>query len=197
MRRLRRALLRLPILLALAVAALAAPRPAEASEAEAWAALERPGAVALMRHALAPGTGDPADFALGDCATQRNLSERGREQARRVGEGLRARGVGFDRVLTSEWCRCRETADLLGLGRPEPLSALNSFFGRYAERDTRTEAARAFLAAQPPESRLLLVTHQVNISALVGTGARSGEVVVARRGADGSLTPVGSIRIDP
>lgn len=189
MNRLRRALLAALLL-------LAAP-PAAASEAEAWAALRGPGAVALMRHALAPGTGDPAGFTLGDCATQRNLSERGREQARRIGEALRARGVGFDRVLTSEWCRCRETAGLLALGRPEPLPALNSFFGRYAEREARTEAARAFLAEQPPEARLLLVTHQVNISALVGEGARSGEIVVATRGEDGTLTPVGSIRIDP
>jgi len=189
MNRLRRAFLA-------ALLCLASP-PAVASEEAALAALQRPGAVALMRHALAPGGGDPAGFELGDCTTQRNLSERGREQGRRIGKALRARGVGFDRVLTSEWCRCRETAELLALGTPEPLSALNSFFGRHAERDARTEATRAFIADQPPEARLLLVTHQVNISALVGEGTRSGEIVVATRDDDGALIPVGSIRIDP
>ena len=77
-----------------------------------WDALREPGAVAIMRHALAPGGGDPAGFDVTDCATQRNLDDRGRDQARAIGAALRERGFTFGRVLTSQWCRCRDTATL-------------------------------------------------------------------------------------
>ena len=85
-----------------------------------WAALDRPGAFAIMRHALAPGTGDPAGFTLEDCSTQRNLDDRGRAQALAIGAAFRARGVQFDAVLSSQWCRCQETASLLELGEVTP-----------------------------------------------------------------------------
>ena len=70
--------------------------------ADDWDALKQPGAIAIMRHALAPGTGDPTGFTLGDCTTQRNLNDAGRAQARRTGDALRARGIGFETVLTSQ-----------------------------------------------------------------------------------------------
>jgi len=79
------------------------------------------GYVAVMRHAIAPGTGDPSNFRLGDCQTQRNLSETGRQQARRLGQLLRDRQVPVTRVLSSQWCRCLETAKLLDLGQVEPF----------------------------------------------------------------------------
>lgn len=88
---------------------LAMALPASAND---WDALDQPGAVAIMRHALAPGTGDPADFELDDCSTQRILSDAGRDQARRIGAAFRERGITFDRVLTSQWCRTTETAEL-------------------------------------------------------------------------------------
>ncbi|SIO38010.1 Histidine phosphatase superfamily (branch 1) [Rhodovulum sp. ES.010] len=159
-----------------------------------WAALDRPGAIAIMRHALAPGTGDPAGFQLDDCATQRNLDARGRAQARAIGAAFRERGIAFDRVLTSQWCRCRETAELLGLGPVVETPALNSFFGDFPRREAQTRAARDLLAAA--EGRPMLVSHQVNISALTGRGTRSGEVLVIRL--DGEAVEVlGSILIDP
>ncbi len=89
--------------------------PADPSE-ELRQAFEAPGTVAIMRHAIAPGTGDPSGFDIGDCSTQRNLDDRGRKQARKVGQAFRAAGIAVDRVLTSQWCRCRETARLLELG---------------------------------------------------------------------------------
>ena len=117
----------LPIVGALAIALLAAVRPSlnEVTRAETpsvWALLQRgePGYVVMMRHALAPGTGDPADFRLGDCTTQRNLSDVGRSQAVRIGKAFRSHKTRIARVLSSQWCRCKDTARLMNLG----LSAL-------------------------------------------------------------------------
>jgi phosphohistidine phosphatase SixA len=163
-------------------------------QANDWAALEEPGAVAIMRHALAPGTGDPANLALGDCATQRTLDARGREQARRIGQAFRDRGIAFDQVLTSQWCRTTETAELLELGPVLAAPALNSFFRDRSTAMTQTDEARALITAGG--GRLMLVTHQVNISALTGQFTRSGEVLVIRKNADG-IEVLGSILIDP
>ncbi len=162
--------------------------------ADDWDALAQPGAVAIMRHALAPGTGDPEDFRRGDCATQRILDDRGRAQARAIGAAFRARGIAFDAVLTSQWCRTRETAELLGFGPVTEAPALNSFFGRFERRDGQTSALRDLLAAEP--RRIMLVTHQVNISALTGQATRSGEVLVIRM-RDGAAEVLGRILIDP
>lgn len=159
-----------------------------------WDALDRPGAFALMRHALAPGTGDPAGFVLDDCATQRTLDARGRAQARAIGAAFRERGVRFDAVLSSQWCRCLETAELLELGEVTPAPAFNSFFRDFDRRGARTAAALDLLEARG--DRPIIVTHQVNISALTGRGTRSGEVLVVRRNGD-ALEVLGSILIAP
>ncbi|MCA0869953.1 histidine phosphatase family protein [Seohaeicola saemankumensis] len=159
-----------------------------------WNALEQPGAIAIMRHALAPGTGDPADFELGNCDTQRNLDARGRNQARAIGAAFRERGISFDRVLTSQWCRTRETAELLDLGPVVDAPALNSFFGRYVRRDRQTRDTLALLREQG--GRVMLVSHQVNISALAGQATRSGEVLIIRQHAD-EIEVLGSILLDP
>jgi phosphohistidine phosphatase SixA len=160
-----------------------------------WAALAKPGHVALMRHADAPGTGDPAGFRIGDCATQRNLGERGRGQARALGAEFRRRGVAVSQVLTSQWCRARETAQLMALGPlVEEPAALNSFFGRPGERETATAALRRRLAALPADAAtVVMVTHQVNITALTGVFPRSGEIVVLRRAAEGAMTAIGQL----
>jgi phosphohistidine phosphatase SixA len=159
-----------------------------------WEALDQPGAHAIMRHALAPGGGDPAGFDVTDCATQRNLDDRGRDQARRIGEALRERGFTFDTVLTSQWCRCRETAELLNVGPVTEAPALNSFFQDRATRDAQTAATREIIAAA--DRPMMLVTHQVNISALTGQFTSSGEILVIRE-TDGRLEVLGSIDIDP
>jgi hypothetical protein len=109
---------------------LSAPSASGAEPAALWAALARGGNVAMIRHARAPGTGDPANFTIGDCSTQRNLDETGQSQAQRAGDAFRANKVTVARVLSSEWCRCEETARLLGLGAVKPLSALNSLHAR-------------------------------------------------------------------
>lgn len=172
----------------------ALPQTARAS-AEGWEAMRRPGAIALMRHAYAPGTGDPGNFTLGDCSTQRNLNDEGREQARRIGAAFRQNGIAIDRVLTSQWCRSAETADLLGLGKPEPLPSLNSFFDARQRRGEQTEATIAFLRSQPEDQRMVLVTHQVNITALTGRGTASGEFVVVDLTENGEVQVLGEILI--
>lgn len=145
-------------------------------------ALAEPAYVAIMRHALAPGTGDPSGFDVTDCATQRNLDARGRAQARAIGAALREAGVVFDRILTSAWCRCRETADLLGMGPVEAMPALDSFYDDRSTAAEQTAALRVFLAGLHPGETVMLVTHQVNITALTGRSVASGEVFVIASG---------------
>jgi broad specificity phosphatase PhoE len=150
--------------------------------------LTAPGTVILLRHAHAPGTGDPAGFDLADGRTQRNLDERGRAQARDLGRRLRSAGLGNAPVFTSEWHRCRETAALLGLGPVEILPALNSFFARPDDRERLMAALRGWLRDRPPESApAVLVTHQVNITALTGHHPAAGGGVVLRL--DGTENP--------
>lgn len=153
-----------------------------AAQDDTLALLRQPGAVAIMRHARAPGTGDPPGFRLGECATQRNLDEAGREQARRIGARLRAAGVAAP-VYASEWCRTRETAELLAVGPVQPLPALNSFFGDRAPEAAQTAALRAFMDGL--DGPAVLVTHQVNITALTGVFPADGEMLVLRRGPAG------------
>ncbi len=178
------------------VATLAAGADAaRASEESAglWARLSDGSHFALMRHALAPGTGDPADFALGDCSTQRNLDGAGRAQAERTGAAFRANGIERAEVRTSQWCRCRETAELLALGPVEALPSLNSFFRERARREPQTEATLAFLRQRTADAPLVLVTHQVNITALTDIFPRSGEIIVARLAGDGRLEVAGRL----
>lgn len=167
---------------------------AGSASADDWEAFEVPGAIAIMRHALAPGTGDPSNFQLGECATQRNLNDRGRQQARAIGQELLERKLQFDVVLTSQWCRTRETAALLGLGTPVDAPSLNSFFQDFRTRAAQTQATLDLVAGV--QGRPMLVTHQVNISALTGVGTRSGEIIVFRV-QDGRVEVLGRIQIDP
>ncbi len=154
------------------------------------APLAEPGVVAIMRHALAPGTGDPAGFRLNDCATQRNLDAQGRAQARAIGEAIRAAGVQADWIMTSQWCRCRETAELLDLGEVSDFPALNSFFADRSTGDEQTQDLRRFLSIIPPDVTVVLVTHQVNITALTGRSVGSGEVFLLRISPDGEVSVV-------
>jgi phosphohistidine phosphatase SixA len=164
------------------------------AQANDWDALSAPGAIAIMRHALAPGTGDPPDLTIGDCSTQRNLDDRGRAQARAIGQALRDRGLRFDVVFTSQWCRTRETAELLDVGPVVEAPPLNSFFGDRSTQDAQTAETRDLIAAT--DGRLMLVTHQVNISALTGQSTRSGEILIIQPAEDG-FDVIGSILIDP
>lgn len=159
-----------------------------------WDALSEPGAIAVMRHALAPGTGDPSNFQLDDCSTQRNLDEQGREQARKIGAAFRERGIAFDQVLTSQWCRTRETATLLASGPVVDAPYLNSFFADFANRGGQT--LETLYKLHKTDGKLMLVTHQVNIAALTGRSPRSGEIFIVHS-SGGETEIIGTILIDP
>jgi phosphohistidine phosphatase SixA len=155
------------------------------------------GGVLLLRHAIAPGFGDPAGFSIDDCSTQRNLSERGRQQARAIGAWLRARGISRARVYSSQWCRCLETAELLGMGEVYQLPALNSFFQRPEDRAPNLNALQSFLVDQTLQNEpLVLVTHQVTVTALTGVFPSSGEGVVATLGENGELGDFTPLQFD-
>lgn len=172
------------LLASLAAAWLPGVRAADDS---AWSALQGGGAVLLLRHAATePGIGDPPGFRIEDCATQRNLSAAGREQAQRLGRDLAARGVRFDAVYSSRWCRCRDTARLAFPGLPvQWLPALDSFFDERERGPAQTADLRAWLARLPAGRTVSLVTHMVNIAELAGAGVGMGEGIVLRRGGSG------------
>ena len=150
-------------------------------QAAAWQAARAAGAHLLMRHALAPGVGDPANFSLEDCRTQRNLSAAGRRQSGHIGARLRAADVTVHHVLTSQWCRCRDTAVLLGLGEVEDSPLINSFFQDASTRKVQTAATLKLLQQfDAAGEKAMLVTHQVNITALTDIFPASGEILVVR-----------------
>jgi phosphohistidine phosphatase SixA len=157
--------------------AVAGAAQATTGDAAAWDML-RSGGIVLFRHANAPGTGDPPAFRLGDCGTQRNLDAAGRAQARRIGKRFRARGIAIGQVLASQWCRTRETAELAFPGRVTAEPAFNSFFQDRDSAGAQTAAARALLLQWSGTGALVVVTHQVNISALTNTFTASGEGIV-------------------
>ena len=170
------------ILFTVLVTALTSIKPAQA--ADGWAAAQA-GTVVLFRHALAPGVGDPPGFQLGDCSTQRNLNDEGRAQARRLGQAFKAQKIQVGAVWSSQWCRTRETADLAfpQLRRDQP--AFNSFFAQADAAAEQTRVAQALLADWRGPGVLVVVTHQVNITALTGVVPASGEGVVVRPTAQG------------
>jgi phosphohistidine phosphatase SixA len=151
----------------------------------AWAALKKPSAIVLFRHALAPGGGDPPGFKAGDCSTQRNLSDEGKLQAQRIGQTLRDRGVKVQAVWHSVWCRTRDTAQLAFPDMREPAlkpePAFNSFFSDRSTEPAQTAAARALLLNWRGSGALVVVTHQVNITQLTEIFPQSGEGIVIER----------------
>ena len=173
--------------------------PAEASDAEQLVKqMTAGGHVLMLRHAYAPGTGDPHNFTIGDCATQRNLNDQGRAQARRIGQWLRDRGIRSAQVYSSQWCRCLETAKLMGLGPVVELPALNSFFERPQDREPNLTRLQRFLSNQPVDGELIiLVTHYVTISGITGQGVSSGEGMVLRLISDGGVDVLGRLGFAP
>jgi len=153
--------------------------PGSARAAEpVWDALRSGGKIVILRHASTePGLGDPPGFRLDECATQRNLSEAGRTEARRIGAAFVLRAIPVARVLSSRWCRCVETARL-AFGRVEPWASLDSFFDDRSREPQQTRAVRALFAEPLTGGNLILVTHQVNITALTGIAPAMGEMVV-------------------
>jgi phosphohistidine phosphatase SixA len=164
--------------------------------ADAWKALRAGGHVALMRHADAPGgAGDPPGFRVDDCATQRNLSEKGRVDAEKIGSRLKGEGIAFEKILSSPWCRCIDTAKLMNLGTVETEATFGNVVVLKDQRQTLTTGARALIARWTAGGNLLVVTHGANIQALIGVWLASGEIVVVKGGSD-RAEPVGRLLLD-
>ncbi|AOY88460.1 histidine phosphatase family protein [Marinobacter salinus] len=167
-------------ILASAILSLVMSFPAIASDgsADAWKALREGNAVLMMRHALAPGTGDPASFELGDCSTQRNLNETGREQARSWKPFLAEHGITEARVFSSQWCRCMDTATEMNMGEVTGWPPLNSFFQSRGDGPGQTRETIAGVNELPAGAPVILVSHQVNTTALTGVYPSSNEGVI-------------------
>lgn len=169
--------------------------PETITQADLWSQLRQgTGYVILFRHALAPGTGDPPNFRLEDCSTQRNLSEEGRQQAIRMGEVLRQQNIRVSRVLSSQWCRCLETARLMNVGQVEPFPVLNSFFQDRSNERSQTEQLQKFILNNYNNAGVtVMVTHQVNITAISDVVPQSGSAVVMRAIAPNQIRFMGQL----
>jgi broad specificity phosphatase PhoE len=169
--------------LAAALVALACAGAWAGDDARLWARLRHGGNVILVRHAsTGSGVGDPTGFRIGDCATQRNLSDAGREEARRLGERLRAERVPISQVYTSPWCRCRETATI-AFGRAEEWPPLSSVFDmpeRDREFTERVMKRIGTYSSRDMRGNVVMVTHNVNIASLTKLSVAPGEIVVVR-----------------
>ncbi|WEX11451.1 histidine phosphatase family protein [Chelativorans sp. AA-79] len=155
---------------------------AAATEA-GWALLREGGQVVLISNANAPGHGDPANFDIESCATQRNLSDRGRQQARRMGALFFARAAPIEEVLTSRYCRAVETATL-AFGDAEPLDALDYFEPGSEAGEAQLEALRERVTAYTGAGNLVMVTHPEVIESLTGVLPREAEAVILSRSAE-------------
>lgn len=159
-----------------------------------WDLWKEPGVHAIMRHATAPGYGDPDNFTIGKCDTQRNLNETGRQEARTLGKIIRDKGIKPTAIYSSQWCRCLETAKELNLGKVAELPALNSFFQGRGNNTEQTAALKKHLALFKPHEKVLYVTHQVNTTGLTGVYPASGEVVLFRLNELGQVNVVARIK---
>jgi len=188
---------------ALLIAAVFLTFPLAAAAAD-LGLLKGTGTVLMIRHAYAPGTGDPDNFDVARCETQRNLNDRGRDQAREWGDRLRGAGIEPSRILSSQWCRCMETAELMAaklmeaglmeVGPVEPFWPLNSFFTAREDREKNLSALRGALAGLPTDAAVVvMVTHQVTISAITGRGVSSGEGWVLKLNGTREPEVIGSI----
>ena len=169
------------ILMSLAVMVLA---PAAATEA-GWALLREGGHVVLMRHAMAPGSGDPANFDIDNCSTQRNLSDRGRQQADRIGVLISARASRTEHVLSSRYCRCLDTArfafDELEV---EVFEALDPPSADPGLAKAQLAAVVERIKSYSGSGNLIMITHKETIQALAGVAAHEGEAIIVTADSD-------------
>jgi phosphohistidine phosphatase SixA len=174
--------------------ALAAALPMAQADEALWALLQKGGQVVLVRHALTdPGVGDPQGFQLGECRTQRNLSEEGRAEARKLADALRARRVPVAGLLSSPWCRCLETAQIVFGRAAQATPALGNLFGRH-EREAQQVPEMRKLVQPPQGGNLFLVTHGSTTLALTGVSPATAEMVVLTPQAGGGFRVAGRLK---
>ncbi len=182
------------LLMALVLGVTLSPHSAQANELKVWDQLKSAnskGYVLLMRHALAPGVGDPSNFNVNDCSTQRNLSDEGRQDAADIGQWLQQRKVKIARVETSRWCRAKETAQLLNIGKVRLNKNLDSLFQAtdLINHPQTLNIKKRIVSHRNSSGLLVFVGHSVNIQAAVGVSLESGQGVLVR------ATPSGEIKV--
>ena len=155
--------------------------------------LKNGGNLIFIRHAYAPGSGDPNNFNLNDCSTQRNLSDRGKKQAEHIGTIFRENKIEIDEVYSSEWCRCKETAEI-AFTNFTTKNFLNSFYSsNYAKNKTKQiKNLMKFVKKNNFEKNIIFVTHYVLISEVLDYAPSSGEIIVS----DKEFNMIGSIKIN-
>ena len=170
---------------------------AQAKELAIWDQLKGAnpkGYVLVMRHALAPGVGDPENFKVSDCSTQRNLNDEGRQDARDVGQWLVRQEVKILRVESSRWCRAKETAQLLGIGKVRLNKNLDSLFEDETDWATHPQTMnikKRILDHRNKRGLLIFVGHFVNFQAAAGVSLDSGEGALVRANAQGEIKVLG------
>ncbi|HEU0202333.1 MAG TPA: histidine phosphatase family protein [Burkholderiaceae bacterium] len=181
----------------LALLAVLCLSAAAAANEALWAELKKGGHVVLIRHTLTTaGVGDPPGMRLDDCSTQRNLSDEGRSHAQRIGAAWRTRGLSLQRVVSSPWCRCLETARLAFGKVDDTATALSNLFGRSEKRDAQLRDLRPLVGSYRGQGNLVLVSHGSTILALTGISPATGEmVVVAPRGGE-KFEVIGRLAVD-
>ena len=142
--------------------------------------LQKGGKIVFIRHSLAPGNGDPDNIDLKKCDTQRNLNQEGIEQSKKIGKLFRENNIQIDKVLSSEWCRCKDTAKY-AFQQYQTFSGLNSFYQEkfYKYKDKQIKNLKKFILEWNSEKNLVLVTHFVVISEIFNVGISSGEMIVS------------------
>lgn len=145
-----------------------------------WKNIDPKKDILIIRHALAPGTGDPDNFKLNDCSTQRNLNLEGKKQARKLGKHIKSNYAGKTLLLTSQWCRCRETANLMDMGTAQDFPKINSFFRQWEKEKTQMRSFKQWLKNYDGNKLPVMITHQVVMTALTGAFPNSGEIFWVR-----------------
>ncbi|MDH4396615.1 MAG: histidine phosphatase family protein [Limnobacter sp.] len=163
------------------------------AEANLWQIWKQPGVQAIMRHATAPGIGDPDNFKLGQCDTQRNLSPQGVEESKALGQKIKESGIKLDNIYSSQWCRCLDTARGLSVANVIELPTLNSFFEERGKSSAQTAGLKEHIAKMDGTQKVLYVTHQVNTTALTGVYPASGEIILFRMNKNQTIEVLGRI----
>jgi broad specificity phosphatase PhoE len=160
-----------------------------------WTLLKGGGQVIMIRHAITtPGVGDPPAMRLDECTSQRNLTDQGRAHARRVGEAVRARGIRVDRVLSSPWCRCLETARI-AFGTAETWAPLGNLYGRPELREEQVRQMQSTLSERHAGGNVVLVSHGSTISAVTGVSPEPAEMVIVTPQGGGRFAVAGRLTV--
>ncbi len=138
--------------------------------------------IIFIRHSLAPGTGDPENISLKDCKTQRNLNNEGIKQSKKIGNFFKKNNIKVEYVFSSEWCRCKDTA-FYAFNNYKTFNALNSFYSKkfYKNKNKQIKMLKKFIRNWDNNSNLILVTHYVVISEILGIAAGSGEIIISNK----------------